>query len=291
MRFAQCADGGEGIVLTVCCGNISRRMEKLELEKRKAPMENNGVQTDNLVLLTDIANQAIHQQESALSVPLSHSPGKAYRIIKRCFDFLSSMVVSIILLPLLLILMVLIMIKDPGNPLYFQKRVGKGGRPIFVAKLRSMRKDADHLEEMLTPDQLAEYHHEYKLKDDPRLIGWKKPGDGRKCFGAKLRQWSLDEVLQIPYNVLLKGNMSLVGPRPIIESELLENYTPAQQRILLSVKPGLTGYWQAYARNNAMYEDGKRQRMELYYVQNRSLWLDVKILFATVKAVLKKSGM
>lgn len=263
----------------------------MELEKREVPMENNGAQADNLVLLTDVAHQTTHQQETVSPVLLSHSSGKAYRVIKRCFDFLSSMVVSIILLPLLLILMVLIMIKDPGNPLYFQKRVGKGGRPIFVAKLRSMRKDADHLEEMLTPDQLAEYHHEYKLKDDPRLIGWKKPGDGRKCFGAKLRQWSLDEVLQIPYNVLLKGNMSLVGPRPIIESELLENYTPAQQRILLSVKPGLTGYWQAYARNNAMYEDGKRQRMELYYVQNRSLWLDVKILFATVKAVLKKSGM
>ena len=97
--------------------------------------------------------------------------------------------------------------------------------------------------------------------------------------------------MQIPYNVLLKGNMSLVGPRPILESELDENYTPEQQELLLSVKPGLTGYWQAYARNDAMYEDGKRQQMELYYVQNRSLWLDVKIIFATVSAVLRKSGV
>ena len=110
----------------------------MELEKREAPMENNGAPTDNLVLLTDVVNQTTHQQGMVSPIPLSHSPGKAYRVIKRCFDFLSSMVVSIILLPLLLILMVLIMIKDPGNPLYFQKRVGKGGRPIFVANLRSM---------------------------------------------------------------------------------------------------------------------------------------------------------
>lgn len=76
-----------------------------------------------------------------------------------------------------------------------------------------------------------------------------------------------------------------------MESELLENYTPEQQEMLLSVKPGLTGYWQAYARNDATYADGKRQQMELWYVQNRSFWLDIKIIFATVAAVLRKSGV
>lgn len=76
-----------------------------------------------------------------------------------------------------------------------------------------------------------------------------------------------------------------------MEKELQDYYTPEQQKLLLSVKPGLTGYWQAYARNDAKYENGERQRMELYYVQNRSLWLDVKILFATVGSVIRKSGM
>lgn len=84
--------------------------------------------------------------------------------------------------------------------------------------------------------------------------------------------------------------MSIVGPRPIIESELLENYSPEEQKLLLSVKPGLTGYWQAYARNNIGYVDGERQKMELYYVHNRSVLLDIKILFKTVGTVLRGRG-
>ena len=176
---------------------------------------------------------------------------------------------------------------DPGRPAGGPgpRQRGRPGLP-----LRTMCKGADRLENMLTPEQLVEYKREYKIHDDPRLIGWKKPGDGNKCFGVRLRQTSLDEIMQIPYNILLKGNMSFVGPRPIMEDELKKNYTPEQQKLLLSVKPGLTGYWQAYARNNAVYEDGKRQRMELYYIQNRSLWFDIKIIFKTVGAVLSKAG-
>ena len=139
-------------------------------------------------------------------------------------------------------------------------------------------------------EQLAEYKKEYKLKDDPRLIGYKSAGDGDKCFGAKLRRMSLDELPQILVNILLLGNMSVVGPRPIVESELKENYTPEEQKLLLSVKPGLTGYWQAYARNNAGYANGERQKMELYYISNRSFGLDIKIIFKTIITVLKRSG-
>ena len=84
--------------------------------------------------------------------------------------------------------------------------------------------------------------------------------------------------------------MSVVGPRPILDEELEQNYTPAEQALFLSVKPGLTGYWQAYARNDATYETGERQRMELYYAQNANFWLDVKIIFATVGAVIRKKG-
>lgn len=153
-----------------------------------------------------------------------------------------------------------------------------------------MKKGADNLEKMLTPEQLEEYHKEYKLKDDPRLIGYKKTGDGLKCFGAVIRRLSLDELPQILINILLLGNLSVVGPRPILEDEMNENYTEIQQTILTTVKPGLTGYWQAYARNNVGYENGERQKMELYYIENRSFLLDMKIILKTVEAVFRKSG-
>ena len=213
-----------------------------------------------------------------------------YKIIKRCFDFMASLCASVVLLAPMLIIACVIMFKDHGSPFYKQKRVGKYGRHLFIYKYRSMKKGADNLEEMLTPEQLELYRKEYKLEDDPRLIGYKQAGDGKKCFGAKIRSMSIDEIPQILFNICIKGDMSIVGPRPILESELAENYTPSEQKALLSVKPGLTGYWQAYARNNVGYEDHKRQDMELYYVKNRSMWLDIKILFKTVEAVVYKKG-
>ena len=216
--------------------------------------------------------------------------GKAYLGIKRCFDFASSFCVSILLLIPMIILAIVIMIKDPGNPFYMQKRVGQKGKEIGVLKFRSMRKNADQLEKMLTPEQLAQYKKEYKLNDDPRLIGYRNDGNGNKCFGAYIRRTSLDELPQIFWNICIKGNMSVVGPRPILYEELMENYSPKEQALLLSVKPGLTGYWQAYARNDATYQTGMRQRMELFYASNASFGLDMKIILATVGAVLRKKG-
>ena len=100
----------------------------------------------------------------------------------------------------------------------------------------------------------------------------------------------MDEHPQILFNILIRGDMSVVGPRPILPEELAENYTPEEQAILLSAKPGLTGYWQAYARNNAVYANRERQAMELYYVRNRSFRLDIKIILHTVVSVLRKDG-
>ncbi|MCM1335861.1 MAG: sugar transferase [Bacteroides sp.] len=213
-----------------------------------------------------------------------------YNFFKRFFDILLSFVASIVLLIPMAILALVIVIKDHGSPFYRHDRVGKNGEAIRVYKFRSMKRGADQLEKMLTPEQLAEYKKEYKLKDDPRLIGYKKPGDGKTCFGAKLRTLSADELPQIFFNILLKGDMSIVGPRPILKSELEEHYTPEERKLLLSVKPGLTGYWQAYARNHAEYSNGRRQEMELYYIRNRSFALDIKIIFRTVVVVLKKDG-
>lgn len=213
-----------------------------------------------------------------------------YLLLKRTFDFISSLAVSIVILIPIAVIALIIFIKDPGNPFYLQERVGKSGKPLKILKFRSMKKNADNLEKFLTPEQLEEYKKEYKLDDDPRLIGYRKPGDGKKCFGAKLRQWSVDELPQIIYNICLLGNMSVVGPRPVLSEELSTNYIEYEETELLSIKPGLTGYWQAYARNNVGYEEHKRQDMELYYVRNCSFGLDMRIIFKTVETVLRKRG-
>lgn len=227
---------------------------------------------------------------NTVSNPVKEKNNIFYLALKRCFDFLFTLVVSLILLIPLGLLSVLVMLMDKGSPFYVQERVGRNGRTLRMAKLRSMKSGADDLEKMLTPEQLAEYLREYKLADDPRLIGYKKEGDGQKCFGAFIRRSSLDELPQIIWNICIKGDMSLVGPRPILRDELEKNYTPEQQKRLLSVKPGLTGYWQAYARNNATYETGERQQMELYYVEHAGVWMDIRILFETVIAVILKRG-
>ncbi len=231
------------------------------------------------------------ETEEAENVLSTGKRQAGYIFFKRIFDFIFSLVVGLVLLIPMAIIAVIIMAKDHGNPFYMQRRIGKNGEEIKIAKFRTMRVGADELEHMLTPSQIEEYKIEFKLKDDPRLIGYKNPGDGAKCFGAKLRQLSIDELPQIIWNICIKGNMSIVGPRPILREELDCYYTPEQQELLLSVKPGLTGYWQAYARNNAGYEDGTRQQMELFYATHSNLWLDLKIIFATVGAVVRKSGI
>ena len=215
---------------------------------------------------------------------------KAYLTLKCCFDFLSSLFASVILLIPMAIIALLIVMKDPGSPFYMQKRVGQNGAEIGVLKFRSMKRNADKLEAMLTPEQIARYKKEYKLADDPRLIGYHRAGDGAHCFGAILRRTSLDELPQIFWNICIKRNMSVIGPRPILHEELQEHYTSEEQAILLSMKPGLTGYWQAFARNNAGYKDHRRQDMELYYVSKASVLLDIRILWQTVFTVLRKVG-
>ena len=217
-------------------------------------------------------------------------PGVAYLLLKRCVDLVASFCVVLVLLIPMMIIAIMIMIQDFGFPFYMQTRIGQNGKEFGLLKFRSMRKGADRLEDVLTPEQMEQYRKEYKLDDDPRLIGYKKQGDGKNCFGAIIRQTSLDELPQIMWNILIKGNMSIVGPRPILRDELEDHYTKEEQALFLSVKPGLTGYWQAYARNNASYATGERQQMELYYVKNAGFWLDLRIIFATFGAVFFKIG-
>ncbi|MEE0095532.1 MAG: sugar transferase [Oscillospiraceae bacterium] len=199
-----------------------------------------------------------------------------YEAIKRTFDLLVSLAAVIVLSPVLLAIALAIRIEDGGPVLYKAQRVGRYGKPVTVYKFRSMRLHADRLEDMLTPEELAEYHKNYKLTSDPRVTK----------VGALLRKTSLDELPQL-FNILM-GQLSLVGPRPVLQEET-ELYGD-KRSLLLSCKPGLTGLWQSRGRSNVTYENGRRQEMELRYVRERSLWLDFKILLWTVKAVVRMDG-
>lgn len=199
-----------------------------------------------------------------------------YECIKRIFDLVVSLVAVIVLSPVLLVISLAIRLEDRGPILYRAQRVGRGGKPITVYKFRSMRMHADRLEDMLTPEELEEYKKNYKLEHDPRITK----------VGAFLRKTSLDELPQL-FNILA-GTLSLVGPRPVLQEET-ELYGDKRE-LLLSCKPGLTGLWQVRGRSNVTYENGRRQALELQYVSQRSLWLDIKILFWTVGAVVRMDG-
>ena len=199
-----------------------------------------------------------------------------YHFIKRMIDIICSLLGLIVLSPVFLIVSLLVKWEDGGNIFYGHLRVGQEGKKIRVYKFRSMKMNVGNLEKLLTPEQLEQYRTEFKIDNDPRITR----------IGNVLRRTSIDELPQL-LNIL-KGDISIVGPRPIVEKET-EIYGKDIAKFL-SVKPGLTGYWQAYARNNATYESGERQKMEMYYVDNCSLWLDIKILFKTVESVLKKEG-
>lgn len=270
-------------------------------EETEVGRQNLNSEIDNLTQYKDDAteNLVAKSEEMNESVFTEYVPKKRkgffyglYVFVKRIFDFISSLLVSLIILLPLIIVSLIVVCKDFGSPFYKQKRVGKKGKTLKIWKFRSMKKGADVLEKMLTPEQLEEYKREFKLDDDPRLIGYKKEGDGKngKCFGAKIRRTSIDELPQILFNICILGNMSVVGPRPMLDEELDKYYTPEQKELLLTAKPGLTGYWQAYARNNATYASGERQKMELYYIEHRSIWLDLKIIFKTFIGVLKHTG-
>ena len=200
-----------------------------------------------------------------------------YKFFKRAFDFIVALAAIVAISPLLLIISAIVYPGDPGPVIYGQLRIGKNGKEFKMWKFRSMYKNADKMIDQLTDEQRQQYITEFKIDNDPRITP----------VGNFLRKTSLDELPQL-FNVLC-NDMSLVGPRPLIESEI-QTYYADMFDTLLSVKPGVTGYWQAYARNNATYQSGQRQQMEMYYVNHASIMLDIKILFRTAVSVLRKDG-
>lgn len=197
-----------------------------------------------------------------------------YKATKRLLDFVISALLLILLSPLFLIVAVIIKCTSKGHVFYTQKRVGMNGKELHLYKFRSMVDGADEMIDSFTPEQKAEYMENYKLAHDPRITR----------FGHFLRKLSIDELPQL-LNIF-KGEMSFIGPRPVVMAEL-ERYGKYKE-LFLSAKPGLTGYWAVNGRSATSYED--RMRLELYYVEHASLWLDAKIFFKTFTVVLYHEG-
>ena len=200
-----------------------------------------------------------------------------YLFVKRTFDIISSGLFLLIFSWLYLILAVCVKCSDGGPVFYKHERVGKNGKKIYIPKFRSMKKNADKLENMLTPEQLEQYKREYKLDDDPRVTK----------LGKFLRKTSLDELPNIW--AIFTGKISVIGPRPLVKKEIEEKFGEDADK-LLSVKPGMIGWWAANGRSNCTYESGERQKLELYYVEHCSVGLDFKIIFKTMIGVFKRTG-
>lgn len=197
-----------------------------------------------------------------------------FKVIKRLFDIIVSFLGLLILSPLFLLLTILIKCDSKGPVFFIQKRVGRNGKKFGIFKFRTMRINAEELIASFTPEQLKEWKENFKLKNDPRITR----------VGKFLRNTSLDELPQL-INIFI-GHMSLVGPRPIVEEEL--EWYGEKKNVLLSVRPGLTGWWATNGRSEVSYPE--RCDYELYYVYNCSLLLDIKILFKTFSAVFSRKG-
>jgi len=196
-----------------------------------------------------------------------------YLVVKRLIDIIVSIIGIIVLSPVFILTAIAIKIDSKGPVLFRQVRTGKNGKEFVMLKFRSMVVDA---EKLLTKNrELNEYDGPaFKIKDDPRITR----------VGKFIRRTSIDELPQL-FNVLA-GDMSIVGPRPPIPSEVAE-YTPYQMQRLL-IKPGITCLWQISGRSNLTFNEW--MELDMKYIQERSLWLDMKIMAKTIPVVLKADG-
>ena len=236
-------------VLKPSASVLSRRASRRHLELISAP-------ASSLTALTLVRRQS-----------------RVGRTIKRSGDVLFSLAVLALGAPLFGLLAALVKLSSPGPVFYVQKRVGRGYRRFGCIKFRTMRADADAvLAQVLerSPAMRAEFERDFKLREDPRITP----------IGRFLRRSSLDELPQF-LNVL-RGEMSVVGPRPIVDKEI-ERYSDYMDEVL-AVRPGLTGLWQVSGRNNLSY--AKRVRLDLAYARGRSFFLDSAIILRTFGVLL-----
>ncbi len=200
-----------------------------------------------------------------------------YKILKRCLDILFSFFLIIFLIPLFLIIGIVIKFNSKGTIIYSQKRIGTKNKPFACYKFRTMHPQAKYLLKKIllqNPNFRNEFENTRKITNDPRITN----------IGKFLRFTSLDELPQI-FNVL-KGDMSFIGPRPIVKSEIKKygkNFKKA-----FSVKPGISGLWQVSGRNKLSYK--KRVELDTFYSENMNLILDIKIFIKTIIVILFPFG-
>lgn len=226
-----------------------------------------------------MGNENVMENVSELILPITSDKqilkrGFTYKIIKRTTDFVLATLALILLLPVFAIISIAIKLESKGPVFFKHTRIGKNGKIIKLYKFRSMVVNAEELIKSFTPEQMKEYKENYKLTDDPRTTK----------VGKILRKTSLDELPQL-LNII-KGDLSIIGPRPVIAEELKKYGYNIDK--FLSVTPGLTGYWAANGRSNTTYE--QRMQMELFYIDNMSLKMDIKVFFKTILSVVKKEG-
>lgn len=224
--------------------------------------------------LFEILTIGVHVREHG-SVPLLHLNKTRitglHAVGKALIDRLGALIGLIVLSPILLLVAVLIRLDSPGPAIYRRRVMGANSQPFDAFKFRTMRIEGEAL---LSPAQRAELHEHGKLKDDPRITP----------LGRFLRRSSIDELPQL-VNVLC-GQMSLVGPRMLTFDEL--RHFGRWQHNLLTVRPGLTGLWQVSGRSTLGYED--RVRLDMHYIRNYSIWLDLYIILRTIQVVVSGHG-
>jgi exopolysaccharide biosynthesis polyprenyl glycosylphosphotransferase len=268
---AAVANGADTIAVTGAGELTAARLRRLGWQ-----LEGTGIDLVLAPALTDVAGPRIHTQPVA-GLPLIHVEAPEFRggrkVVKGLVDRAVALLAVTVLAPLIVLIAVAVLL-DTGRPVLFrQTRVGRGGRPFAVLKFRTMVVDADamlsRLEVRNETDGLL-----FKIRRDPRVTR----------VGRFLRKWSLDELPQL-FNVL-SGQMSLVGPRPPLPTEVARYDGDLARRLL--VKPGMTGLWQVSGRSDLSFEDGIR--LDLYYVENWSLTADLAILWKTFGAVIGRRG-
>ncbi len=233
-----------------------------------------------LIASCEVSPAVLNRAQGCLDLSNCYGPGTprtSLRRIKRGMDILLALVAGILLMPLFLALVLLVKVSSRGPVFYSQQRIGENGRLFAMWKFRSMVAGADLVLDgylKANPKLKAEWDRDHKLQNDPRVTR----------LGGWMRKTSLDEIPQL-WNVL-RGEMSLVGPRPIVTAEIHKYGTRFDD--LCSVAPGVTGIWQVSGRNDISYAD--RVELDSYYARHSSIWLDLYILAMTVKVVLFRQG-
>ena len=221
-----------------------------------------------------IPYEVISKEPSSLpAVEIIRNQSRSGRTLKRIGDIIFSLIVLTLGSPIFILIGILVKLSSPGSVFYIQKRVGRNYREFGCIKFRTMYKDADDLLPNLLekyPLMRKEFEKDFKLRQDPRITK----------LGRFLRRSSLDELPQF-FNVL-KGEMSVVGPRPIVSNEIIK-YSLFMEEVI-SVRPGLTGLWQVSGRNNLSYK--KRVELDLFYARNRNFLLDLEIIILTLGVLL-----